>query len=252
MKIIPVLDLQRGLVVRGKGGRRHEYAPIRSQLTASALPIDVARAFFETFGSRDFYVADLDAIAGGEADWQAYESIAQTGARLHIDGGFHSAAQVTRLREFADERAWKLDPVIGSETLADLAFLSSLTHGARCVDCALSLDLRDGQPIVACSTWRGATPLQIATASAAAGIQRLIVLDLTHVGAARGTGTLALCQEIRCRFPRLTVWAGGGIAGMNDLEAMAAAGCDGALIASALHDGQLTAAEIRAAESWHS
>jgi phosphoribosylformimino-5-aminoimidazole carboxamide ribotide isomerase len=37
------------------------------------------------------------------------------------------------------------------------------------------------------------------------------------------------------------VFAGGGIRGFDDLARLAAAGCAGALVASALHDGALSA-----------
>ena len=65
MQILPVLDIMRGQVVRGVGGRRHEYRPIVSRLTASASPLDVAGAIRAHFGRDEFYLADLDPIAGG-------------------------------------------------------------------------------------------------------------------------------------------------------------------------------------------
>src|SRR5579872_5647704 len=45
MRIVPVLDLLGGVVVRGVGGRRREYRPVVSRLTPSCDPLDVARAF---------------------------------------------------------------------------------------------------------------------------------------------------------------------------------------------------------------
>jgi phosphoribosylformimino-5-aminoimidazole carboxamide ribotide isomerase len=42
--------------------------------------------------------------------------------------------------------------------------------------------------------------------------------------------------------------AGGGVRGVPDLEALANAGCDAALVASALHDGRLTPHDIRRIE----
>jgi phosphoribosylformimino-5-aminoimidazole carboxamide ribotide isomerase len=64
MPILPVLDVLDGAVVRGIGGRRAEYRRIASRWTASAEPVDVARALASPFGFTEFYVADLDAIAG--------------------------------------------------------------------------------------------------------------------------------------------------------------------------------------------
>ena len=42
MQIIPVLDLLGGQVVRGVGGRREAYRPVRSVLTTSSEPRQVA------------------------------------------------------------------------------------------------------------------------------------------------------------------------------------------------------------------
>jgi len=41
--------------------------------------------------------------------------------------------------------------------------------------------------------------------------------------------------------------AGGGVRSLDDLRQLSRIGCDGALIATALHDGRLTAADVAAA-----
>ena len=64
MRILPVIDLKGGLVVRGVAGRRQEYRPVVSRLTPSSRPIDVAGAFRDHLGLDHLYLADLDAIAG--------------------------------------------------------------------------------------------------------------------------------------------------------------------------------------------
>ncbi len=43
LQIIPVIDLQHGMVVRAAGGRRHEYRPLVSKLADDAQPVTVAR-----------------------------------------------------------------------------------------------------------------------------------------------------------------------------------------------------------------
>jgi phosphoribosylformimino-5-aminoimidazole carboxamide ribotide isomerase len=56
-----------------------------------------------------------------------------------------------------------------------------------------------------------------------------------------GVGTESLCRQLRALDAEIEIVAGGGVRGLGDLESLAAAGCDGALVASALHDGRLTA-----------
>ena len=63
MEIIPVLDLYKGLVVRGIGGERNEYKPIKNSIiTTSAYPLNVTTNFQKKLGLSRFYIADLDAI----------------------------------------------------------------------------------------------------------------------------------------------------------------------------------------------
>src|ERR1043166_3958675 len=85
--IVPVIDLMGGVVVRGIAGRCDEYRPIVSQLIASSQPIAVARAFREHFGLSEVYVADLDAIGGGEPAFAIYAALHTDGFRLSVDAG---------------------------------------------------------------------------------------------------------------------------------------------------------------------
>ena len=64
MRIIPVLDLKDGLVVRGVAGKRALYQPIVSKLCSSAEPVEVASSLRGLLGTGRMYLADLDAISG--------------------------------------------------------------------------------------------------------------------------------------------------------------------------------------------
>jgi phosphoribosylformimino-5-aminoimidazole carboxamide ribotide isomerase len=75
----------------------------------------------------------------------------------------------------------------------------------------------------------------------------MIVLDLADVGTGGGTRTLDLCRELKAKHPQIELIAGGGVRNLDDLKRIADAGCSGALVASALHDGRLTRADWDAA-----
>jgi phosphoribosylformimino-5-aminoimidazole carboxamide ribotide isomerase len=74
----------------------------------------------------------------------------------------------------------------------------------------------------------------------------MIVLDVARVGTGSGPD-LEQLTRLRRAVPDMRVIAGGGIRGFDDLARLAACGCDGALVATAIHDGRLTAAGIAAA-----
>jgi phosphoribosylformimino-5-aminoimidazole carboxamide ribotide isomerase len=59
------------------------------------------------------------------------------------------------------------------------------------------------------------------------------VIDLARVGTRIGLD-VELLARVREAAPGLTLLAGGGVRGAEDLEKLAGAGCDGALVATAL------------------
>jgi phosphoribosylformimino-5-aminoimidazole carboxamide ribotide isomerase len=235
MRILPVLDLQGGRVVRGIAGRRHEYAPIRSSLTPSSEPLDIARTFRAQFGLTELYLADLDAIAGAAPALATYQMLLSDGFALWVDAGVRKAPDAEPLADLAGI-------VVGLETIAGPATLEELCrrHAERVV---FSLDLKSGQPLGDVTAWQTTDPLAIAAKALSAGVRRLIVLDLAQVGTGRGTGTEALCSRL-ATDPTVEVYAGGGVREFNDLLRLQARGVRGALIASALHDGRLSRADL--------
>ena len=80
----------------------------------------------------------------------------------------------------------------------------------------------------------------------AAGAKAIIVLDVARVGGTTGPDTEMLTR-IRRVVTGAALLAGGGVRGLDDLKLLARLGCDGALIATALHDGRLTASDVAAA-----
>jgi phosphoribosylformimino-5-aminoimidazole carboxamide ribotide isomerase len=87
--------------------------------------------------------------------------------------------------------------------------------------------------------------MALAGQAAAMGVGAILVLDLGRVGT--GTGVdLGLLEALRRRHPAVRLFAGGGVLTRKDLERMEESGCDGALVASALHVGRITAEDVAA------
>jgi phosphoribosylformimino-5-aminoimidazole carboxamide ribotide isomerase len=246
MRVIPVIDLKGGLVVRGIAGQRSRYQPVVSVLAADASPRSVANAFAKTLGRNEVYVADLDAIAGGEPAWAAYEQIAAAGLRLWVDAGMGDVSRAGQLARWAATRVPAAGLVVGLESVPDPEQLSAIHTALRDVDSLFSLDLHCGGPLTCSPAWQRAAPRQIAETAVAAGFRRLLVLDLAAVGVNRGPASVELCHELRMAHPQLELVTGGGVRGRDDLRRLAATGCDAVLVASALHDGRLTAADLAA------
>jgi phosphoribosylformimino-5-aminoimidazole carboxamide ribotide isomerase len=246
MRVIPVIDLKGGQVVRGIAGQRSRYRPIVSLLASDSRPHSIATAFVRRLGASEVYVADLDAIAGQEPDWAAYEQIAAAGLRLWVDAGIGEPGRARELAHWAANGAATARVVVGLESVSEPAQLPAIQAALPPQAGVFSLDLQHGAPWTRSAAWQSVTPHQIAAAAVAAGFQRLLVLDLASVGVGQGPASTGLCRELRDAYPQIELLMGGGVRGAEDLRSVAASGCDAVLVASALHDGRLTAADLAA------
>ena len=139
--------------------------------------------------------------------------------------------------------------MIGLETLRGVHRPSRHRPGrwARAGSCSASTSGL-GSPILhpAMQDAEGAVPdaLSLAAQAADTGVGNgLLVLDLARIGTGCGTD-LGSIEALRKRFPRRRLMAGGGVLARRDLDRMRDAGCDGALVASAIHAGTITAADL--------
>jgi phosphoribosylformimino-5-aminoimidazole carboxamide ribotide isomerase len=248
--IIPVLDLAGGMAVHAQAGDRSRYAPLESGLVPGLVgdPAAVLHAFHETLGIHECYVADLDAIQGGAVQRNLIRELAEfhTGfaGALLVDAGTHLPEGALEVLSCGASEV-----VVGLETLlafADLAAIVRLVGSNRVV---FSLDLRLGNPILHSAMQDALGPgpdaIQLAEQAVSAGVATLLLLDLGRVGTGCGVD-LGLLETLRSRLPGIRLLAGGGVLTRRDLERMRDAGCDGALVASAIHNGRLTAADLAA------
>jgi len=240
VRVVGVLDLMGGVAVHAVRGERASYRPAQGRLAPSADPLAIARGF-AAIGGREVYVADLDAIGGG--DLQA-DAIAALAAETHliVDAGATRADRVRELLTLGVARV-----VVGTETLDDVATLPALAGAARAGALVLSLDLRDRRAIARAPALGGLPALDAldALTATAAAPREVIVLDLARVGTGSGPD-IELLGETHARFPDLELLAGGGVRDAADLRALADAGAAGALVGTALHTGAIGAAELRA------
>ncbi|HYV38227.1 MAG TPA: HisA/HisF-related TIM barrel protein [Gemmataceae bacterium] len=234
MRILPVLDLMHGQVVRGVAGKREHYQPIRSPLAASATPLAVARAFREHFQLIELYLADLDAIAGSLPAIEVFLTLQSEGFKLLVDAGLRCAADAAPLLTAGVSAI-----VAGLETVLEPLALEEIVKQVGSDLLVFSLDLKNGQPLTTSAAWGTTTPFGIASKAIGLGVRRLLILDLARVGVGTGTGTESLCAQLKQMYPNIELLAGGGVRGGQDLERLRQCGVDCALVASALHDGQL-------------
>jgi phosphoribosylformimino-5-aminoimidazole carboxamide ribotide isomerase len=278
MLIIPVIDIRGGVAVAARGGDRANYRPLVTPLAASADPLDVAIGYGALFPFPVLYIADLDGIEGRGANQVLQRRIAEAwgGEEVWIDDG-STECELPPTAAIAPRVA----RVMGSESVASVSDLAPGLHsvpspetssqsrpGPRSTragheDSWLGPGLRRGDKpdrvagsshdreaedrIVLSLDFRGDEFLGPRELLEDAGLwpERVIVMTLARVGAAQGPD-LARVSEIVCRAGSgRHVYAAGGIRDLADLKALNAAGAAGALVATALHAGQIKTGDLQ-------
>lgn len=239
-RIIPVIDVMGGAIVRAVGGRRDEYRPLTSIIATSTDPTQAAKAVMAAVGADEVYVADLDAIVGRPPSaFEVVRSLAEAGFDVSVDAGVRGPGDG---REYIKARA-RL--VIGTETACGPDVVRAWRDEG--VEPVVSLDLSAGWLLGNWEAWGAGHACDVAGMARAilqTGVRTLIVLDLAGVGWSHGPVTADTCRAIHRDFPgwiagggRLI--SGGGVRDWGDIALLEQAGVDGVLVASALHDGSL-------------
>jgi phosphoribosylformimino-5-aminoimidazole carboxamide ribotide isomerase len=238
MNIIPVIDLLNGVVVYAKQGQRQHYQPIQSQLTHSSKPLDIVSALLDVYPFETLYIADLNAIQKFQPPFQdnyvVIEKIMQhyPHLKLWIDAG------VTTQLALNHWQTLHASLILGSENFAALESYTSLIneHKAAFI---LSLDFMSGD-FKGAGGFKGAEAI---LSNAHYWPENIIVMALSNVGANQGPN-IPLLQNIANRGKGKNLYAAGGVRNTDDLMKLKAMHIKGALMATAIHQQQISNSQL--------
>jgi phosphoribosylformimino-5-aminoimidazole carboxamide ribotide isomerase len=223
MHIIPVIDLKDGQVVHAVRGDRQHYKAIHlySRLTASSNIAAVMSGFLNLYPFRTFYIADLNAITGqGEHNALIADLLTKhPNIEFWIDNG-------SRLAEPQPNPTKNYRAVIGTESQ-----LAATNHADQ--DFILSLDFKQEQ----------ATGDPAWFNDSRYWPQQVIIMTLSRVGGKTGPDLQKLA-EYTGKYPQKNIIAAGGVRDFDDLIKLKNIGVNSTLLATALHAGTLSTAEI--------
>jgi phosphoribosylformimino-5-aminoimidazole carboxamide ribotide isomerase len=246
MDVIGVLDLRRGQVVHAVAGDRERYVPARMDTLPGLVPGDalaIAGVYIRTLGLTELYVADLDAIVDGAPQESLVGDLGGLGAPLWLDAGIASGSDAR-----AAVRSGARRLVVGLETLATFTALEAICGELGGERVAFSLDLRNREPITPSADLAKLRLEDLVIRAVNAGAGSVIVLDLARVGTQAGPD-FDVIERVRAAVPRTRLIAGGGVRDHDDLASLKHAGCNAALVATALLNGRLTAHDIHSIRS---
>ncbi|SNB78395.1 phosphoribosylformimino-5-aminoimidazole carboxamide ribotide isomerase [Arboricoccus pini] len=224
-KLIPVIDLMAGQVVRGIGGKRDLYRPIQSRLVPGSAPLELVAALLDLHPFERLYIADLDAIQSQGGHESVVEALAARfpSLELWLDAGCSTPEALARQRRLPHTVC-----VLGSESQQDTALVERA--GAEWI---LSLDQKEGRPLDPAGLF----------ARPSLWPARVIAMALGKVGSDAGPDLQGIA-DLRSLAPDRQIFAAGGVRHEGDIEALISASAAGVLLASALHDGRLSSATL--------
>jgi phosphoribosylformimino-5-aminoimidazole carboxamide ribotide isomerase len=232
VKIIPVIDLLDGLVVHAAKGEREKYRPVESLLVKGSDVFDIARALIKETGCSEIYIADLNAIQKNGSNSRIIKRAgAEFGVSLLVDAAAFDVCSALAVKKSGADTV-----ILGSETFSDMDEIPRITERIPVDELLFSIDISGGKVLSRADELNGADPVEAMDILSEKGMQRFILLTLDMVGSGEGPDT-ELIERTRKKFHGHTLIAGGGVRYPDHLEQLNAAGADGVLVATSLHNG---------------
>jgi phosphoribosylformimino-5-aminoimidazole carboxamide ribotide isomerase len=218
MDIVLAMDLRHGNVVHGKAGNRAGYLPLDWGLSSTTEPV----RYISELRPKNLYIADLDRIEKTGSHDDVIRACAKKVACCYVDRGIRTPNEYLSGDHIVN--------IIGTETCGD--DLSRYKGGF------LSLDVKRGKVIPS-----GRTMVDVLVEAERLGFKGCIILNLGAVGTQSGIDRSAL-RSLRSVYSGKMLY-GGGVATKTDLHRLADAGFDGAIIATAVHRGEIPLALVQ-------
>ena len=228
-RLIFVLDLLDGVVVHAKRGEREKYVPIHrfSSIVTSSDPFSV----IEVLKPREVYIADLNRLMNTGNNRPILEDlrVQNSDLKIMLDYGIKAMADLKEaiVAELADKF------VLGTETIS-LDLLEEASKSSSGI--IVSVDLFNNEVLTSDMKMKIA-PLQLIKELNNFPVRELIVLELNRVGTKSGIDFELLARAVE--LSEHDILCGGGVRNCEDVYKMAEIGVKGALVATALHDGDI-------------
>ena len=238
MLVLPAIDLKGGQAVQLRQG---DFDQARQYGDPAA-----AAARWLAAGTQYLHIVDLDAAAAGHpVNGAAVTAIvgeaASSGVPVQLGGGLRTLEDVAAALDAGVSRV-----VVGTAAAKspDLAEAMVQRFGADKI--VVSLDAKDG--VVATHAWRMQSRYSVQELAAelvSRGVQRFVYTDITHDGTLTAPNTAATRALVEATGA--AVIAAGGVTTTDHVRALATAGCEGAIVGTALYEGHMTLQDAQAA-----
>jgi len=235
MEIIPAIDIIDGKCVRLTQGD-YEQKTIYNE-----NPLEVAKAF-EGAGLKRLHLVDLDGAKEGTVkNWVVLQQIAaSTTLSIDFGGGIKQDKDLKIVFESGAAYA-----TIGSLAVKQREVFVSWLNEYGADKFLLGADVKSEK--IAIAGWLETTDIDIygfLKDYVSQGIQQVFCTDVSKDGKLEGPA-IDLYKKIIDQFPSLWFIASGGVSSMDDLHALKAIGCSGAIVGKAIYEGRIQLNELK-------
>ncbi len=236
--IYPAIDLRRGEVIRLRQGDPGQ------QTTYSSSPGGMAQQWLDA-GAAWLHVVNLDG-AFGEDTAPNLEALAEilavskNKAQLQFGGGLRDIAGLRKVFELGITRA-----ILGTAAVENLSLVGAAVAEFGGERVAIGVDAKEG--MVMTRGWQQQSEVglsEFCQTVAGSGVTTLIYTDIAKDG--MGTGVNLENTRKVAADSGLQVIASGGVASLEDVRQVKAAGLQGVIIGRALYEGQIDLKEALA------
>lgn len=232
MKLFPAIDMKNGQCVRLTQGRFDAVKVYEED------PARMAQ-WLEAQGVRFLHTVDLDgALEGRGVNNEALRRVVESvGMPVQNGGGIRSMRQIKEKLDLGVARV-----IIGTAAVKDPDFLKEALEVYGPEKIVVGIDAKGG--MVATEGWlevSSVPAVELGAAMHELGLVYCVYTDIARDGMLTGPNipeTVRMQQETG-----LTVIASGGVSGMEDLDALAAAGVYGAIVGKAMYEGRVDIAQ---------
>ena len=229
MTIIPAIDIINGKCVRLTQG---DYA---KKIVYNDNPVEVAKQF-EAAGITRLHLVDLDgAKAGSIINLKVLEAVAAaTKLKIDFGGGVKTITDVSNIFN-----AGAAIVTIGSLAVKHPEILEEWLMEFGTDKFLIGADVLDGN--IKISGWLqdgGINIFDFIGKMLSLGVTNIFCTDISKDGAMEGP-SLALYQQVMTEHPEVNLIASGGVSNIEDVLALRAIGCQGAIIGKAIYEGKV-------------
>lgn len=232
-EVVPAVDMQDGEVVQlvqGERGTEKKYGS----------PVEAAERWVDE-GAETLHLVDLDgAFEGERQNAPAVDAILDAvDVDVQLGGGIRTAADAVDLLDRGVDRV-----ILGTAAIEQPEIVEEISE-AHPESVMVSLDARDGEVVV--SGWTEGTGLDPAEAAARyeeLGAGAILFTDVDVEGQLEGVQTDVVRGVVDA--VDIPVVASGGVATLDDIDALREAGAAAVVVGTALYEGRFTLREAMA------